>query len=79
MTKYHPNSIISPINKHLTEEEVTPYHVMAYNIHIDPDENMAIPPTPCPKRDGNMVRNTKIRNDQLRNRYVLIKYVIDTK
>ena len=57
MTKYHPNSIISPINKHLTEEEVTPYHVMAYNIHIDPDENMAIPPTPCPKRDGNMVRN----------------------
>ena len=56
MTKYHPNSIISPINKHLTEEDVTPYHVMAYNIHIDPDENMAIPPTPCPKRDGNMVR-----------------------
>jgi len=56
MTQYHPNSIISPINKHLTEEDVTPYHVMAYNIHIDPDENMAIPPTPCPKRDGNMLK-----------------------
>ena len=53
MTRYHPNSIID--RKNLTEEEVTPYHVMAYNIHIDPDENAAIPPTQCPRRDANMV------------------------
>jgi hypothetical protein len=53
MTQYHPNSIID--RRNLTEEEVTPYHVMAYNIHIDPDENAAIPPMQCPRRDANMV------------------------
>ena len=55
MTRYHPNSMRT-LGKDLTEEEVTPYHVMAYNIHIDPNDNTAIPPRQCPKRDANMVR-----------------------
>ena len=55
MTRYHPNSMRT-LGKDLTEEEVTPYHVMAYNIHIDPNDNTAIPPRQCPKRDSNMVR-----------------------
>ena len=43
------------IGRDLSEEEVTPYHVMAYNIHIDPNDNTAVPPIQCPKRDSNMV------------------------
>jgi len=55
MTRYHPNSMRT-LGKDLTEEEVTPYHVMAYNIHIDPNDNTAIPPRQCPKRDANMLK-----------------------
>ena len=61
MTRYHPNSI-NLTNKTMTEREVTPYHVMAYHINIDPDENMAIPPQSCPRRDANMVIITSVIN-----------------
>ena len=58
MVKYHPNSYKlknSQFNRTLTEEELTPYHVMAYNSAVNPIQDEFIAPQPDKRRDGPMV------------------------
>lgn len=58
MIMYHPNShrLGDESKKHnLTEEELTPYHVIAYNSAVNPLDDEFIPPQPDKRRDGPMV------------------------
>lgn len=61
MFQYHPNSFqldTSQINvsRTLTEEQLTPYHVIAYDSGVNPLDDEFIPPKPDKKRDGPLLK-----------------------
>lgn len=47
------------MSRTLTEEQLTPYHVIAYDSGVNPLDDEFIPPKPDKKRDGPLVRNKK--------------------
>lgn len=59
MFNYHPNSFRlndTQLKRTLTEEELTPYHVIAYNSAVNPLDDEFIPPQPDKRRDGPMLK-----------------------
>jgi len=65
MFQYHPNSAQLDSSaetartqgkRTLTEEQLTPYHVIAYNSAVNPMDDEFIPPQPDKRRDGPMLK-----------------------